>query len=96
MMKTKITSNHAGIEDDNFDFNSVRFIEPHNDHESLIAKCMDNDYVVVLHLSQEVKDLIINDNLDNRSVQELYLKHSVLPSANKKRGNMSKPIDLSD
>jgi hypothetical protein len=66
-MKTKMGSNASNkFQEDLYDFNSISFVEPGSEQASLTAKCMENDYVVVMHLTAEVKDLIINNVYDIR------------------------------
>lgn len=88
MMKKKASNNQLGIEDEAYDFNSISFMEPNPEKPILYANS--RDYVVILHLNDEIKNLIVQTRLDDQNVQELFAKH------NAEQRKKTKAKDLSD
>ena len=54
------------IDDEAHDFNSVSFMEPNPERAPLYAKS--RDYCVIMHLSEDIKDLIVSNKFDNANV----------------------------
>lgn len=53
-----------------YDYNEVDFIEPDQEQHVMIAHS--KDYVVVLHFSDGIKDLLNGEGLSNTAIQNLF------------------------
>lgn len=57
-----------------YDYNEIEFVEPDQDQHIMIAH--NKDYIVVLHFSDGIKDLILSEEgLSNLAIQNLFNIH---------------------
>ena len=73
-MKLKVSANMLALAEETYDFSSVSFMEPNPDRAPLFAKS--RDYCVIMHLSEDIKNLIVSSKFNDSNVQELFMKES--------------------
>ena len=65
-MKLKVSANMLALAEETYDFGSVSFMEPNSERAPLFAKS--RDHCVIMHLSEDIKNLIITNKFNDSNV----------------------------